>query len=1466
MFDCRWFKSSFRVMAAVLSLALLCGAMPFVPVSAADEVVFGVLSDVHLTKASTDWERQARFEMALEYYKERGAKVIVANADINDLGEAEAYDKFMAIWDKVFPDPAAAPKLLVTGDNHEWYGAWNFREAGTSANNTTIEVKQQMFMDGLRLTSTNNATVVDGYHFIAFSSDGFQPNTSNPYYSDETVAWVSAQLATAAAESSTRPIYVFMHQPPANTVVWAEANYQLLSLFAQYPQIVMFTSHTHADLMDERNIYQKDYTIVNTSAVYQNSQATIATVSGNTTTVRRLRLDENKGVSTLKYDWVIENPSDKSGYVYTPENYAAAAIAPQFPSGATAVASALGNNRFLLSFTAAEAQADNGPSDFVFSYSIVVKKDGVTLTTANVKSDFSMGDTADCYSSVIDLPGNMTVGASYDVVITPQDCYGNAGAPITTTYTHAYKSDAKMVAISQKFDDAGEVSASGTSTGFSITVDQDTMPTVDAVDLSWDYHLIGVAGEGGVYLNGVAMENILLYKSWQNRFKVHLPSATYQIGDVITVRGWFRPENLSEWPTGYSANWRAYFMESSYQFVGDRWVQVLYNESCMAGNHVTLIEQPELAIHEATGLTPLLETRHHYALANDVLPLGAELTPVYDGVFVNGALDTKATLRKDGAGKYAVILSETPASGTRLTVNGLFVYEGYYIRFAETSFVYDAATDTWDYASDADRPAEAPSIDEQATNGELSVSDATVLMGGSYGAGAYYEVQANFSAANWIVNATPTDGKITLEYYVNGESRTNATSTFGVAYLTALASNYVTPFGGTNFIANSGNNTTFYSQKQVAHITLTLDPATFVPMVNGAAVGPHVNSEWSRYHDGETVDSSSVAAFFEDLNGKGAQYFGLGWNGGNFSADYAKLMIYDENNNDLGVQSHATGRELWNAVLKADYDSVVYLRPTVKAGQEVVGLRFTDEDGGELEIEANDEGNGVWSFVMTSDIYGVSPIYDTPSTKVNFSLMLPDSQWQPAFNRYLIYFEHDLGSELSFAYGKYDVITIDGVKKSVTCSTTGAGGLLVILNDDVGITSLGEHEVVLRGGTRIGDYTIAEDIVFYTHTANPTVDKTPPAATEFTVLGLGYHAGPQDDFERFLAGLDTDVAYTGEQTSLTVDVNGTSQTFSLFKETGAEDGIAQPTLLIPYDLCPKGIAHTLTVKAGTVLEGTTLTEDFTFYIHADGLVTLVAPKEPEYAELKGSQVTLGDDLTVDYTLSLDDSLDVSSVTVKITYSGYSKTSTLGEADGNGYYHFCVDVPAKDIASVITITVFDGSKEILSKTHSVRAYGEAILNGNYTDTEKTAAKAMLNYGAAAQTYFGYNVSDLANENCAYTSEQLNAADVSKVAPLQIEEGLSSYLGATLLLNGKTSIRLYFSEAVIGSTQNGSRYYVEVADLGADDLKTVWIVKISDATYTFSALSFAKAVIEGDYGEEFQVLMKALVLYADAAEQL
>lgn len=59
---------------------------------------------------------------------------------------------------------------------------------------------------------------------------------------------------------------------------------------------------------------------------------------------------------------------------------------------------------------------------------------------------------------------------------------------------------------------------------------------------------------------------------------------------------------------------------------------------------------------------------------------------------------------------------------------------------------------------------------------------------------------------------------------------------------------------------------------------------------------------------------------------------------------------------------------------------------------------------------------------------------------------------------------------------------------------------------------------------------------------------------------------------------------------------------------------------------------------------------------------------------------------------------------------------------------------------------------------------------------------------------------------------------------------------------------------------------MADIDAAALGTEQMVTVDGATYRFSALSFAKRVVEDEYDATFQDLMRALVLYAQAAEAL
>ena len=73
--------------------------------------------------------------------------------------------------------------------------------------------------------------------------------------------------------------------------------------------------------------------------------------------------------------------------------------------------------------------------------------------------------------------------------------------------------------------------------------------------------------------------------------------------------------------------------------------------------------------------------------------------------------------------------------------------------------------------------------------------------------------------------------------------------------------------------------------------------------------------------------------------------------------------------------------------------------------------------------------------------------------------------------------------------------------------------------------------------------------------------------------------------------------------------------------------------------------------------------------------------------------------------------------------------------------------AKNMADIMTITIYDGNGRQVSVAQdaSIKKYAESYLKNNASEGNAwiTAMVDMLNYGAEAQKYFGYNVENLAN---------------------------------------------------------------------------------------------------------------------------
>ena len=145
-------------------------------------------------------------------------------------------------------------------------------------------------MDELGAPSLYYDTYINGIHFIVLGSeealvadtseDGYV--SDDAYISEEQFAWLEEKLAETAG--ADMPIFVFLHQPMADTVAgtiggkdgqgWNglsdEQDAELRGILFQYPQVIMFNGHTHWHLESDNEMYdgeEDEPTIFNTASV-----------------------------------------------------------------------------------------------------------------------------------------------------------------------------------------------------------------------------------------------------------------------------------------------------------------------------------------------------------------------------------------------------------------------------------------------------------------------------------------------------------------------------------------------------------------------------------------------------------------------------------------------------------------------------------------------------------------------------------------------------------------------------------------------------------------------------------------------------------------------------------------------------------------------------------------------------------------------------------------------------------------------------------------------------------------------------------------------------------------------------------------------------------------------------------------------------------------------------------------------
>jgi len=284
--------------------------------------------------------------------------------------------------------------------------------------------------------------------------------------------------------------------------------------------------------------------------------------------------------------------------------------------------------------------------------------------------------------------------------------------------------------------------------------------------------------------------------------------------------------------------------------------------------------------------------------------------------------------------------------------------------------------------------------------------------------------------------------------------------------------------------------------------------------------------------------------------------------------------------------------------------------------------------------------------------------------------------------------------------------------------------------------------------------------------------------------------------------------------------------------------------------------------------------------------------------LYGHSITLDGSIGVNFYVELTDELlasenaemvftvpngsetDTQTLLVKDVIAVDSNKVSIGSKT---YYKFKCSISAKDMASEITAQLIDGEKSGTEYTYSVKDYAEYILEHNEVEEYANAAplvKAMLNYGAASQTYFGIE-GTAANAELDDADKELGEVSIPETFKFDDEnatlpEGVT-FEGATLSLKSETTLSLYFNGLpedteftcdgkTVETAKNGDHVVARIRGIKANELENDFTVTFADDSVTYNVMTYFYNVLnDSTVDDNLKNVCKALYQYAEEASK-
>ena len=306
-------------------------------------------------------------------------------------------------------------------------------------------------------------------------------------------------------------------------------------------------------------------------------------------------------------------------------------------------------------------------------------------------------------------------------------------------------------------------------------------------------------------------------------------------------------------------------------------------------------------------------------------------------------------------------------------------------------------------------------------------------------------------------------------------------------------------------------------------------------------------------------------------------------------------------------------------------------------------------------------------------------------------------------------------------------------------------------------------------------------------------------------------------------------------------------------------------------------------------------------IDAKALLVEVPVDEPD----NSYSLTLEDDIDVNFNLDTE-YYNVPGGTIECSYittiddknaEREITTFNVDDIEESGISTFIMNAAPAQIAEpyIIIIKNFEGN-EVERISTSIQDYCTTIMNGSFDDVDKAVAKALLNYGALADEYFGYAaVSETANPGTTYevahTDDYKDAVDAESfktkakcsVVPGTDASGEAvSVTGISYIALTNPEFRFYVSQknevfaaqtevsvdnpdltAKMVQTERG--YCVRVTGLKACDFGKTFTVTIGTYKITYNGYAFLYiALTNNNVDDSMKTLAKGIYRYAAACE--